>query len=175
MNLLLWMVAGMVIGSVLLSVGRARNDVAILLGLLAGAAGAVVAGVWATNEAVATKLFGQSLSGLGLLAAATGAGIFAVVLRLLWHPGERSQTLAAMEEMDAMAAKMPGARDRHTSALPTSTRDQRLRTIDGDTRPSAFDGRHPPATRASAAPESAANLDVHPGLGVPSKQVPDPR
>lgn len=171
MNLLLWMIAGMALGCLLLSVGRPRNDVAILVGLLAGAAGSVVAGVWATSETVATKLFGQPFSGVGFLAAAVGATAFAGVLRLLWHPGARSQTLAAMDEMDEIAARMPGARG-PGAGTSAASHDARMGMMDGDTEPSAFNGGPPRTPRMSSAPDSAARPEGHPGLG--PKQVTDP-
>ncbi len=134
MNLLLWMVVGMIIGCTVQVIGRARDEVSILCGLLAGAAGAVVAGALATDLSGAMQWFDESISVKGLLAAVLGSAACSAVLRLLWQ--RRSRALngdIGRSVGGASGGAAPGPWAGQGGAALVST---------GDTEPAAFDSGH---------------------------------
>ncbi len=149
MNLLIWMVLGMVIGCSMQMVGRVRDEVAIVGGLFAGAAGAMVGGVLVTDSSVAMQLFGQSISASGLLAAVVGAAASSVVLRVLWRRRpDRQASLSAAADADDVRSRPADpepAYDDHVAPDFASA---------GDTEPAAFRDWHAQANRPRTPPRN---------------------
>jgi uncharacterized membrane protein YeaQ/YmgE (transglycosylase-associated protein family) len=152
-NLLMWMVVGMIIGCTVQVVGRARDELAIIGGLFAGAAGALLGGALATDLTVAMQLFGQSISMAGLLAAVAGATGFSAVSRLLWR--RRSHHLIG-------PARAPFAAGEAAAVAAGSAQV----SASGDTEPAVFEescSRSKTAAPASRGAKNPVQVPTHSG------------
>ena len=172
MNLLLWLVVGMIVGSAIQAAGRVRNEVAVIGGLCAGAAGAVAASAWATDLSMAMQLIGAPISEAGLLAAAFGAAVCSGLCRVLrprrphrLHASPRARPARCDSDLHASPRARRAATAVASCPLPLPLRerhaddDAREWPTAGDTEPAAFDGWRaqpqetapPPANGLSAA------------------------